>query len=131
MIAPDLAEKWGVIEALPREGDYDLLLISPECHAVLSVGRSPRGSRCLILRLPDGSDFEFVPAQGDRLSLYPIREKNFVILALEDFNYCDLFDDLIVDTLVHIMWNDVGRQQWTVLITMRDIGRIISIDFPI
>jgi len=96
MNANDLADKWKLIENLPREGDYDHIRIAPNCHAELSIGISPQGSRCLILILPDRFSFDFVSVKGDKLSLDKITNRNYVVLTLDDFDYRALFDDLIV-----------------------------------
>lgn len=96
MNSDDLKPKWAVIENLPRQGDYDLIRISSECHSEISLAISPDSHRCLVLELPQGFHFEFHAIERDKLSLTKEPEKNYVAMTLLDPGFVDLFDDLIV-----------------------------------
>jgi hypothetical protein len=96
MISADLKDKWETIEDLPREGDYDHIRITAECHAEISLGISPDGARCLILILPKLFSIDFHTVEREKLSLTKVPSKNYIVLTLLDSDFCDLFDDLIV-----------------------------------
>ena len=96
MNVDELKPKWDLIESLPRQGDYDHVRITAECHADISLGISPDSHRCLILILPADYAFEFHAIEREKLSLAKVSLKNYVVLTLLDLDFCDLFDDLIV-----------------------------------
>jgi len=96
MNSNDLKSAWELIEALPRQGDYDQVRISADCHADIFLGISPDGLRCLILVLPDDFSFDFHPVEREKLSLTKLTSNNYVVLTLLNSDFQDLFDDLIV-----------------------------------
>lgn len=91
-----LGQKWSVLNGLPRQGDYDLMLLSAESFAEISVAISPDGNRCLILSLPDSFKTDFRPIVRENLRLDLDTGENFVSIELLDERFFDLFDDLIV-----------------------------------
>lgn len=103
MITAELMSKWTTIEGLPRESEYDLIRISSECHAEISLAISPDGNRCLILALPTNFSFDFHPVEREKLSLTKIQKNSYVAMTLLDVDFFDLFDDLIVSMHNSIM----------------------------
>jgi hypothetical protein len=100
----DLELTWERIVKLPREGDYDQVRISADCHADIFIGISPAGLRCLILVLPEDYSFDFVPIERDKLSLTKLTSVNYVVLTLLNSDFQDLFDDLIV-SMYNFIWH--------------------------
>jgi hypothetical protein len=96
MISEELKHKWEIIENLPRQGDYDLIRISPECQCDMSLAITPDAHRCLVLALPYSFSFEFHPIEREKLSLTKIKKKNYVAVTLLNNDSRDIFDDLIV-----------------------------------
>lgn len=96
MNSNDLKPLWELIEAVPRQGDYDQVRITADCHADIFLGISPDGLKCLILVLPDDFSFDFHPVEREKLSLTKLPSKNYVVLTLLNSDFQDLFDDLIV-----------------------------------
>ncbi|WP_185731271.1 PD-(D/E)XK motif protein [Larkinella rosea] len=95
MDAAMLAQKWDMLRAINRDF-LNTLRIDADIVPDLYVGISAEGKRCLVLKLPDNytPDFRSVVKQNLSLELY--KETGWVILALLDDSYADLFDDLIV-----------------------------------
>lgn len=96
MISEELKHKWEIIENLPRQGDYDLIRISPECHCDMSLAITPDAHRCLVLALPPSFSFEFNPIEREKLSLTKIKKNNYVVVTLLNDDSRNIFDDLIV-----------------------------------
>jgi Putative PD-(D/E)XK family member, (DUF4420) len=95
MTSDELKSKWSTLEALPRQGDYDLLLVSEECRANLSVAITPEGYRALILRLPENYEADFLEVKKENLSLITVPGYNYVGVVLRAQDFVDLFDDLV------------------------------------
>ena len=92
----DLKQKWALIESLPRQGDYDLVLVSSESYAEVSLAISPDANRCLVLALPIGYEIDFREIVRENICLSMVPERNYVSVTLLDTRFIDLFDDLII-----------------------------------
>ncbi len=92
----ELNKKWSGLLENPVTSSFRSLRISPDCICELYLGVSKEGKRCLILALPDKKLLDFNGIQKENLSIEYFREKNLIILQLNDINFNDLFDDLIL-----------------------------------
>lgn len=104
MNSAQLKKKWSLIESLPRQGDYDLILVSSESFAEVSLAISPEAERCLILALPIGYEFDFKEVIRENLRLDMVHERNYISVTLLDTRFIDLFDDLVIS-----MHNAISR----------------------
>jgi hypothetical protein len=92
----ELNKKWSGLLENPVTSGFRSLRISPDCICELYLGVSKEGKRCLILALPDKKRLDFKGIQKENLSIEYFGEKNLIILQLNDINFNDLFDDLVL-----------------------------------
>ncbi len=92
----ELRQKWYGLSENPVTTGFRSLRISADCICELYLGVSKEGNRCLILSLPNSKHLDFKGIQKENLSIEYFREKNLIILQLNDNEFNDLFDDLIL-----------------------------------
>lgn len=96
MTSIELKQKWSGISENPVTIGFRSLRISADCICELYLAVSKEGKRCLILSLPSNKHLDFKGIQKENLSIEYFREKNLIVLQLNDSDFNDLFDDLIL-----------------------------------
>lgn len=92
----ELKQKWSGLSENPVTIGFRSLRISADCICELYLAFSKEGRRCLILSLPSNKHLDFKGIQKENLSIEYFREKNLIVLQLNDSDFKDLFDDLIL-----------------------------------
>jgi len=96
MTSIELKQKWSGLSENPVTIGFRSLRISADCICELYLAVSMEGKRCLILSLPSNKHLDFKGIQKENLSIEYFREKNLIVLQLNDSDFNDLFDDLIL-----------------------------------
>ena len=96
MTSIELKQKWSGLSENPVTIGFRSLRISADCICELYLAVSKEGRRCLILSLPSNKHLDFKGIQKENLSIEYFREKNLIVLQLNDSDFNDLFDDLIL-----------------------------------
>jgi hypothetical protein len=96
MTSIELKQKWSGLSENPVTSGFRSLRISADCICELYLAVSKEGRRCLILSLPSNKHLDFKGIQKENLSIEYFREKNLIVLQLNDSDFNDLFDDLIL-----------------------------------
>lgn len=96
MTSIELKQKWSGLSENPVTIGFRSLRISADCICELYLAVSREGKRCLILSLPTNKHLDFKGIQKENLSIEYFREKNLIVLQLNDSDFNDLFDDLIL-----------------------------------
>lgn len=99
-----LNKKWDNISETPEIKGFKALRISASCIPDLYIAQKNNGYRCLILFLPTEIDFKFKGKEKERLTIDYLSEKNALIIRLNDFDFIDLFNELIL-SLYHRIKN--------------------------
>lgn len=96
MTSIELKQKWSGLSENPNTIGFRSLRISADCICELYLAVSKDGKRCLILSLPSHKLLDFNGIQKENLSIEYFREKNLIVLQLNDSDFNDLFNDLIL-----------------------------------
>jgi hypothetical protein len=96
MTSIELKQKWTGLSENPVTIGFRSLRISADCICELYLAVSMDVKRCLILSLPINKHLDFKGIQKENLSIEYFREKNLIVLQLNDSDFNDLFDDLIL-----------------------------------
>jgi hypothetical protein len=96
MTSIELKQKWSGLSENPVTSGFRSLRITADCICELYFGVSKEGKRCLILALPESKRLDFKGIQKENLSIEYFGEKNLIVLQLNDIDFNDLFDDLIL-----------------------------------
>jgi hypothetical protein len=96
MTSIELKQKWSGLSENPVTTGFRSLRISADCLCELYLAVSMEGRRCLILSLPFNKRLDFKGIQKENLSIEYFTEKNLIVLQLNDSDFNDLFDDLIL-----------------------------------
>jgi hypothetical protein len=96
MTSIELKQKWSGLSENPVTSGFRSLRITADCICELYLAVSKEGRRCLILSLPANKHLDFKGIQKENLSIEYFREKNLIVLQLNDSDFNDLFDDLIL-----------------------------------
>jgi hypothetical protein len=92
----ELKQKWSDLSDNPVTIGFRSLRISSECICELYIGVNKDAKRCLILALPGTKHLDFKGVQKENLSIEYFKDKNLIVLQLNDNDFNDLFDDLIL-----------------------------------
>ena len=91
-----LKKKWQSISHSSVIIGFESIRISSKCMAEVYIGICDKNKRNLILVLPNSHDVDIKKFDKDKITLELVPESNLLILKLEDNEYFDLFDDLVV-----------------------------------
>lgn len=92
----DLNSKWeNILHCKNKEG-YKALRISAECVPDLFIATNIEGYRCLLLFLPSNIELEITQIDKEKLSLTYFQNKNVIVIKLNDVDFLDLYNDLIL-----------------------------------
>lgn len=90
-----LEAKWASID-VDHIKAYRFQRISAESLLEINIGLNQRGDRCLILELPRNNGLVFFNRVRQNLSMFHIPEQDYIVVALLDPFFNDVFTDLIV-----------------------------------
>jgi hypothetical protein len=96
MDAITLKKKWRSISQSRVINGFESIRIGSKCFADVYIGVCAQKKRNLILVLPKLNDVDIKIFDKDKITLELIHESNLLVLKLEDDEYFDLFDDLVV-----------------------------------
>jgi hypothetical protein len=90
-------EKWELVSQAKKIKNYRALRISSECQSELFIGINSEGYRCLLFFINNSIiDLKIREADKDKLSLSYLFNNDLILIKLKDFNFVDLFNDLIL-----------------------------------
>ena len=98
----DLNSKWENILHFKNKKGYNALRISAECVPDLFIATNVDGYRCLLLFLPPNIEVKIKGIDKEKLSLAYLQNKNVIVIKLNDVDFLDLFNDLILSLYVKI-----------------------------
>lgn len=88
--------KWNKIASTKVVRGFKSIRISNDCFSDLYLGVDEEGRHSLILSLPNDHGFEFNSLIKEKISVELFPETNYLVMTLTDFEYNNLFDDLII-----------------------------------
>jgi hypothetical protein len=91
-----LNSKWESISKYPNHNGFKSLRISSECIPDLFIATDEDGYRCLLLFLPANIEVRLKGSDKEKLKIEYIKSKHLILIKLNDFNFIDLFNDLIL-----------------------------------
>ncbi len=92
----NLNSKWENVLHFENKKGYKALRISSECIPDLFLAINIDGYRCLLLFLPDDVDVNITGIDKEKLSLSYLKNKHVIVIKLNDVDFIDLFNDLIL-----------------------------------
>ena len=92
----DLNSKWENIVKFKNKKGYKALRISSDCFPDLFLATDTEGYRCLLLYLPKNIEVKIKGADKNKLLLSFLPSKGILLIKLKDFDFIDLFNDLIL-----------------------------------
>jgi hypothetical protein len=91
-----LKAKWDNVLLFQDKKGYKALLVSTECKSELFIALDADGNRYLLLFLPTDFDVKLNGTDKEKLELTYIKEKDLILIKLNDVDFVDLFNDLII-----------------------------------
>jgi len=92
----ELNEKWGRVSFEKTSRGYKALRISSECNSELFIAVDAEDNRCLLLFLPADFDVKLIGTDKEKLQLTYLKELDVILIKLNDVEFIDLFNDLII-----------------------------------
>ena len=92
----DLNSKWKNVLHFKNKKGYNALRISAECIPDLFIATNIDGYRCLLLFLPPNIEVKIKGVDKEKLSLAYLKNKNVIVIKLNDVGFLDLYNDLIL-----------------------------------
>lgn len=96
MDAGMLKAKWNKIASTNVVRGFKSIRISNDCFSDLYLGVDEDGRHSLILSLPNDHGVEFNSLVKEKISVELFPESNYLVMTLIDYEYNNLFDDLII-----------------------------------
>lgn len=97
-----LVLKWQNFENFELNKGYKALRISSKCIPELYIAIDNDGFRCLILYLPHSIDIKLKNNDKEKLKLSYLPLEKIILIKLNDPDFIDLFNDLIVSLYLKI-----------------------------
>jgi hypothetical protein len=91
-----LKAKWDNVLLFQDKKGYKALRISSECKPELFIAVDAEENRCLLLFLPTDFEVKLNGTDKEKLQLTYVKEKNVILIKLNDIDFIDLFNDLII-----------------------------------
>ena len=91
-----LKSKWNNVLLFQDKKGYKALQLSKDCKSELFIAVDPDGSRYLLLFLPSDFNIQLNGSDKEKLQLNYISEKDIILIKLNDIDFIDLFNDLII-----------------------------------
>lgn len=88
--------KWNDISDFKNLNEYKALRISSKSIPDLFIATNEDGHRCLLLFLPNGVDVRINGSDKEKLNLTYLKDQNIIVIKLNDSDFFDLFNDLII-----------------------------------
>ena len=92
----ELNSKWENIASFKNKKDYKALRITEDSVPDLFLANDEDGYRCLLLFLPEKVDVKLKDIDKNKLLISFLPSKGIVLIKLKDYDFKDLFDDLIL-----------------------------------
>ena len=92
----ELNSKWENIASFKNKKGYKALRITAASRPDLFLATDEDGCRCLLLFLPKKVDVKLKGTDKNKLLISFLPSKGIVLIKLKDFDFKDLFDDLIL-----------------------------------
>ena len=92
----ELNSKWKNIASFKNKKGYKALRITAASRPDLFLATDEDGCRCLLLFLPKKVDVKLKGSDKNKLLISFLPSKGIVLIKLKDFDFKDLFDDLIL-----------------------------------
>lgn len=92
----ELNSKWENIASFKNNKGYKALRISGSSIPDLFIATDEDGYRCLLLFIPEKMDVKLKGTDKNKLLISFLPSKGIVLIKLKDFEFKDLFDDLIL-----------------------------------
>jgi hypothetical protein len=92
----DLISKWENIASFKNKKGYKALRISSTCLSDLFLATDGDGFRCLLFYLPKDLEVKIKGTDKNKLLISFLPSKGILLIKLKDFDFIDLFDDLIL-----------------------------------
>lgn len=102
MEVSSLILKWENFKDFQDNRGYKALRISADCIPELYIATDLDGYRCLLLYLPIGVDVKLKGNDKEKLKLSYLPTKNIILIKLNDLDFVDLFNDLILSLYLKI-----------------------------
>ncbi|MBL4561775.1 MAG: PD-(D/E)XK motif protein [Labilibaculum sp.] len=98
----DLKLKWSNVSAVNNKDGFKALRITAKCISDLFIGVHKNGYRCLILFIPLNVEVKLNGVDKEKLRLEYIKSKNVILIRLNDPDFQDLFNDLVLSLYLKI-----------------------------
>lgn len=92
----ELNTKWENIASFKNKKGYKALRVSASSLPDLFLATDEDGYRCLLLFLPNKVDVKLKGTDKNKLLISFLPSKGVILIKLKDFDFKDLFDDLIL-----------------------------------
>lgn len=92
----ELNSKWENIVSFKNKNGYKALRITGACIPDLFLATDEDGYRCLLLFVPKKVDVKLKGTDKNKLLISFLPSKGIILIKLKDFDFKDLFDDLIL-----------------------------------
>ena len=92
----ELNSKWENIASFKNNKGYKALRITGSSIPDLFIATDEDGYRCLLLFIPEKMDVKLKGTDKNKLLISFLPSKGIVLIKLKDFDFKDLFDDLIL-----------------------------------
>ena len=92
----ELNSKWDNIASFKNKKGYKALRITGASIPDLFLATDEDGFRCLLLFLPKKVDVKLKGTDKNKLLISFLPSKGIILIKLKDFDFIDLFDDLIL-----------------------------------
>lgn len=92
----ELNSKWDNIASFKNKKGYKAIRITGASIPDLFLATDENGLRCLLLFLPKKVDVKLKENDKNKLLISFLPSKGIILIKLKDFDFIDLFDDLIL-----------------------------------
>lgn len=92
----NLKSKWENISEFKNNSGYKALRITSDCIPDLYIATDEDGFRCFLLFLPNNIEVKLKGSDKEKLKIAYNKEKNIILIKLNDIDFVDLFNDLII-----------------------------------
>lgn len=96
MNVTNLKSKWENIAEFKNNNGYKALRITSDCIPDLYIATDEDGFRYFLLFLPSNIEVKLKGTDKEKLKIAFDKEKNIILIKLNDLDFVDLFNDLIV-----------------------------------
>lgn len=96
MNVTNLKSKWEDITEFKNNNGYKALRITSDCIPDLYIATDENGFRYFLLFLPSNIEVKLKGTDKEKLKIAYDKEKNIILIKLNDLDFVDLFNDLIV-----------------------------------